>query len=302
MKQKTKTMGTWLKSNTGKTELLALALLMPSLALFAIFKYYPIISGAVVSFFDINIVNLPGDFCGFKNYARAFSDPRFFEAIINNVKFFAYAILLTFWQPIILAIFVDEMRRKSKTTFRLLYFIPAVVPGLATTILWKYFWNPDYGIANYILSLFNLEPQLWLNDARWVYFCMVFPNMVVFGGMSMVFYLAALQDVPRELYEASMLEGAGFIKRIRYVTIPGIKHIVGTQILMNVTGIFNTMDNILVWTGGGPAGETEMVLVYAYKQAINSMDYSYAITLATIVFVATFIITLLVRGISDKKD
>lgn len=295
-----KTKSSKLKAST-KTELLALALLMPSLALFVIFKYYPIFSGAFVSFFDINIVHLPGKFCGLKNYHRAFTDARFYSAIWHNIKFFGYTIVLTFWQPIILAILVDEMR-KSKTTFRLLYFIPAVVPALASTILWKYFWNPDYGLANYFLSLFGAKAQLWLNDERWVYFCMSFPAMVVFGGMSMVYYLAALQEVPRDLYEEAMLEGAGFVQRIRYVTIPGIKNIIGTQLLMSVTGIFNSMENILVWTGGGPAGSTETVLVYAYKQAINSMDYSYAVTLATIVFVVTFLITLLVKGVSDKKD
>jgi len=298
---KTKQTTSKLGSNTKRTEILALALLMPSLALFIVFKYYPIFSGAFVSFFNIDIVNLPGKFCGLKNYQRAFTDARFYQSIYHNLKFFAYSIILTFWQPIILAILVDEMR-KSKTTFRLLYFIPAVVPALAGTILWKYFWNPDYGLANYILNIFGAKAQLWLNDEKLVYFCMSFPAMVVFGGMAMVYYLAALQEVPRDLYEEAMLEGAGFVQRIRYVTLPGIRNIIGTQLLMSITGIFNSMENILVWTGGGPAGSTETVLVYAYKQAINSMDYSYAVTLATIVFIVTFIITLLVKGISDKKD
>lgn len=278
-------------SNGKRNEVLALLFLLPSIILFAMFKYYPILSGVFVSFFDIDIVNLPGDFCGFKNYIRAFGDVRFYEAIWHNIKFFAYCIVMTFWQPIILAILVNEMRRKSKTVFRLLYFIPAVVPAIATTILWKYFFNPDYGLANYVVQLFGGEAQLWLNDEAWVYFCMNFPGMVVFGGMAMVYYLAALQDVPNDLYEASMLEGATFIQRIRYVTLPGIKNIVVTQFILSLTGIFSTMENILLWTGGGPAGETETILVYAYKQATNSMDYSYAITLSTIVFIVTLIIT-----------
>ena len=280
-----------LMGNAKRNEVLALLFLLPSIILFAMFKYYPILSGVFVSFFDIDIVNLPGDFCGFKNYLRAFGDVRFYQAIWHNVKFFAYSIVMTFWQPIILAILVNEMRRKSKTVFRLLYFIPAVVPAIATTILWKYFFNPDYGLANYVVQLFGGEPQLWLNDKAWVYFCMNFPGMVVFGGMAMVYYLAALQDVPNDLYEASMLEGATFVQRVRYVTLPGIKNIVITQFILSLTGIFGTMENILLWTGGGPAGETETILVYAYKQAINSMDYSYAITLSTIVFVVTLVIT-----------
>ena len=280
-----------LTNSRRKNEMLAFLFLLPSIILFAMFKYYPILSGVFVSFFDIDIVNLPGDFCGFQNYIRAFGDVRFYQAIWHNVKFFLYSMIMTFWQPIFLAILVNEMRRKSKTAFRLLYFIPAVVPAIATTILWKYFWQPDYGLANYLVQLFGGKPQLWLNDERWVYFCMNFPGMVVFGGMSMVYYLAALQDVPNDLYEAAMIEGAGFAQRVRYVTLPGIKNIVVTQFILSLTGIFATMENILIWTGGGPAGETETILVYAYKQATNSMDYSYAITLSTIVFIVTFVIT-----------
>lgn len=284
-----------------KNELLALLFLLPSIILFAMFKYYPILSGVFVSFFDIDIVNLPGDFCGLKNYIRAFGDMKFYQSIWHNVKFFIYSIVMTFWQPIFLAILVNEMRRKSKPVFRILYFIPAVVPAIATTILWKYFFNPDYGLANYVVQLFGGEAQLWLNDERWVYFCMNFPGMVVFGGMSMVYYLAALQDVPNDLYEASMLEGAGFVKRIIYVTLPGIKNIVITQFILSLTGIFGTMENILLWTGGGPAGSTETILVYAYKQATNSMDYSYAITLSTIVFIVTFVITYMFQKKTEEE-
>ena len=104
-------------SNRKRNEVLALLFLLPSIILFAMFKYYPILSGVFVSFFDIDIVNLPGDFCGFDNYIRAFGDTSFYEAIWHNVKFFAYSIVMTFWQPIILAILVNEMRRKSKTVF-----------------------------------------------------------------------------------------------------------------------------------------------------------------------------------------
>ena len=284
-----------------KNELTALLFLLPSIILFALFKYYPILSGIFVSFFKINIVNLPGKFCGFDNYVKAFKDIYFYKAVWHNIKFFLYNIVMTFWQPIVLAILVNEMRRKSKTAFRLLYFIPAIVPAIATTILWKYFWNPDYGLANYLVQMFGGEAQLWLNDEKWVYFCMNFPGMVVFGGMSMVYYLAALQDVPNDLYEAAMLEGAGFIKRIRYVTLPGIKNIIITQFILCLTGIFGTMENILLWTGGGPYRETETILVYAYKRATDRMDYSYAITLSTIVFVVTLIITYIFQRKTQEE-
>ena len=122
-----------------KNELIALGLLAPSIILFLIFKYYPILSGIFVSFFEIDIVDLPGEFVGFDNYIRAFQDTNFYAAIWHNVKMFIYSILMNFWCPLLLAVLVDEVR-KGKTFFRMMYFIPAVAPAIAMTIIWKYFW------------------------------------------------------------------------------------------------------------------------------------------------------------------
>ena len=168
-----------------RNEMLALALLAPTIALFVLFKYYPIISGVFISFFKINIVKLPGDFCGFDNYIRAFKDARFYAALFNNLKHFAYIMAMNFWCPILLAILVDETK-KSKGIFRLLYFIPSVAPAIVMTLLWKYFWQPDYGLANFLIGKLGVPPQLWLNDKALVYFCMYFPNLVIVGGMQLV--------------------------------------------------------------------------------------------------------------------
>ena len=287
-------------SQKRKTEIIAILLMMPSIVLLFLFKYVPIFSGTFISFFDIDIVNLPGKFVWFKNYARAFKDNLFYLSMWHNIKFFLYALVMGFWEPIILAVLINEAR-KSRILFRFMYFIPAIVPSIAMTILWKYFWNPDFGLANYIVKSFGLKEQLWLNDKALVYFCMNFPSMVVFGGMTMVIYLAALQNVPSDLYEAAYLEGAGFFSRMWHVTLPMIRGTVVTMLILNMTQVFNSLDNVLIWTGGGPAGETQTLLVYAYKQATNSLDYSYAITMATLAFILTFIITTIVQRKGDKE-
>ena len=208
---------------------------------------------------------------------------------------------MNFWPPIVAAMLINEIR-KGKVVFRVLYFIPAVAPGLAMTVIWKYFWNPDYGMANYFIGLFGAAPRAWLNDPNWVYFCMHFSGLVIVGGMNMLIYLAALQNVPQELYESAMLEGAGFLQRIRYITIPAIREIVMSMFLLSFTGVFNALENVLVWTDGGPFGKTETLLSYAYKQALTSLDYSYAITMATIVFFITFILTALIKKILVKIE
>ena len=284
-----------------KNELVALLFILPAIILFLLTKYVPILMGMFISFFDIDIVNLPGKFCGLDNYIRAFGDAKFYSSMWHNIKFMIYSFVMNFWPPIIAAILINEIR-KGKVAFRVLYFIPAVAPGLAMTVIWKYFWNPDYGLANYLLSLFGMAPHAWLNDPNWVYFCMHLSGLVIVGGMNMLIYLAALQDVPQELYESAMLEGAGFIKRIWYITLPAIKGIIASMFLLSFTGVFNALENVLMWTDGGPFGKTETLLSYAYKQALTSLDYSYAITMATIVFLITFILTVLIRKVLAKME
>lgn len=284
-----------------RTEAAGILLLLPCVASLFLFKYLPIALGFFVSFFKIDIVNLPGEFIGFENYIRAFKDSQFLDAFMHNVKYFAYGLVMNFWVPIVLAMLVDETR-KGRTLFRLGYFIPACTPAIAMTVLWKYFWQPDYGLANFILGRLGLEPQLWLNDPGLVYFCMVFPSLVICGGMNMVIYLAALQDVPREHYEAAMIDGASIIKRIRYITLPAIKNIVVLMLTLSIINAFNAMENILVLTGGGPMNSTQTMFLYAYQVGVNTMDYSYAMTMCTIVFVFVMTLTVVFNKITNNQE
>lgn len=278
-----------------KRMIIGMLLLLPALASLLVFKYLPMIMGAFISFFDFDIVNMPGEFIGFDNYIRVFKDPRFYSALGHNFKMLCYVLVMNFWVPIILAILINEIN-KGKTAFRLAYFIPGCAPVIAMNIIWKYFWQPDYGVANYLVGLFGIEPQLWLNDTSLVYFCMHFPGLIICGGMNLVIYLSALQNIPQELYEASVIDGASVMQRIRKVTLPQISDTVFLLFTLTLINVVNAMENVMVLTGGGPAGSTETVLLYAYKQATNSMDYSYAITMITI----AFIIVLIINTITDR--
>ena len=284
-----------------KREVLGIVLLLPALASILVFKYFPVGLGFFETFFKMNIVKLPGEFIGFDNYIRAFHDTQFINAFAHNFKAFIYCMLMNFWTPILLAILLDEVRH-GKTFFRLGFFIPACTPAIAMTVLWKFFWQPDYGLANYFLKIMGIAPQLWLNSEKWVYFCMYFPGLIICGGMNMLIYLAALQDVPKELYEAAIVDGVGIINRVRYITFPAIKNIIGLMFTLSLIGTINLMENVMILTGGGPANSTQTLLLYAYQQATNSMDYSYAMTLTTIVFAIVMGITIIINKSSKEKD
>ena len=284
-----------------RTEIIGVGLLLPAVASLVLFKYFPILIGIFESFFKIDIVNLPGKFIGLGNYIRAFTDKQFLSSAMHNLKFFMYSLVMNFWVPIVLAMLVDEIR-KGRTLFRLGYFIPACTPAIAMQVLWKYFWQPDYGLANFFVGKLGIGPQLWLNDPKLVYFCMMFPGLIIGGGMNMVIYLAALQDVPREHYEAAIMDGASIIQRVRHITLPAIKNIVVLLLTLSIIGAFNVMEHILVLTGGGPANSTQTMYLYAYQVGVNTMDYSYAMTMCTIVFVITITLTIVFNKATKSGD
>lgn len=281
--------------------LTALIFLLPAFISFALFKYYPIFVGFFISLFQINIVKLPGTFVGLDNYTRAFKDIVFYQALLHNVQFFFVGLVLNFWPPLFLALLVNEVK-KHKTFFRMMYFIPAVAPAIAINVLWKYIWQPDYGLANYILGFFHIAPQLWLNDPGLAMWCMYFPGLVAGGGMNLLIYLAALNSIPEEHYEAALIEGAGFFSKIRYIAVPQILPIIKIMLIFDIISRFNEVGTPFVMTGGGPVGSTETMILYAYKSALNNLDYSYAITLANIVFIIIFIITAVQMKITAQKD
>ena len=288
-------------SHAFRKEMIAVLLLLPALVSILLFKYFPMLLGFFETFFQMNIIRLPGKFIVFDNYIRALTDSQFLGAFFHNVKAFCYSLIMNFWVPILLAMLIDEVRG-GKTAFRLAYFIPACAPMIAMTVLWKYFWQPDYGLANYLMTTIGISEQMWLNDPKLVYFCIHFPGLVIGGGMNMVIYLAALQDVPRELYEAAFVDGVGVFNRIRYITLPCIKSTIVLLLSLSLINAFNLMENIMVLTGGGPANSTQTMLLYAYQQATNSMDYSYAMTMATIIFAITMTLTVVFNRITREKE
>ncbi len=290
-----------LKPKKDNSNFIGWMFLVPALISFSLFKYYPIILGIFVSFFKVDIVNLPGDFVGLDNYIRAFGDNHFFNAVKNNFQFLIISLVMTFWVPIVLATLINEVR-KGKTFMRTMYYIPAIAPGIAMMVLWKYIWSPDYGLANYLLSLFNLPRQMWLNDPKLVKWCMQFPGMVMGGGMNMLIYLAALQDIPEEQHESALLDGAGFLRRIWSISLPQILPIISTMLVLAVIGTFNMFDSVQVMTGGGPAGATETIILYSYKHAYTFYDYGYALTLSTIAFLIIFVLTIVQMSLDRDKD
>lgn len=275
--------------------------LIPGIIGFLLFKYYPILFGFFTTFFNYNIINPPGEFVGLRNYWLVLHDSNFYNTLKNNIEFFLVTMAINFWPPIVVAVLVNELR-KYKLFFRTIYFIPAIAPPVAMIILWKYIWQPDYGFANYILKLLGLAPQLWLNNPALVKWCMRFPDFIMAGGLPFIIYLAALQDIPPDYFEAASIDGASFLQKIRYIVFPLIMPAIGIMFVLTLIEIFNYFDVPMIMTGGGPAGCSETMVLYAFQKAYRDLEYSYSNTVVLFNFLFVFIITVFYLKLSFKKE
>src|SRR5258707_1619515 len=190
-----------------------LLFLLPALLLFAFFVWYPIIYGFVLSFQDNSLFGGSGSWVGLGNFRRIFADPLFTVAWGNTLKFALYGLLFGYAIPVLLALAINEMRY-GKAYFRLAFYLPVIIPPLVTVFLWGYLYSPDGGLLNGLLSLVGIGKQFWLQSPRTPLQSLVGITTCATAEGTMLIYLAALQSIPAELYEAAELDGAGIARRI----------------------------------------------------------------------------------------
>jgi multiple sugar transport system permease protein len=273
-----------------KSVILPWLFIIPALVAYGLFKYFPILQAAFLSLRSSSALGT-GNFVGFANYLRAFSDELFRRAWFNTFYFVVLNLLINFIPPIVLAICISEVR-KGQSFFRTAFFIPSLTPAIVTMVLWKWIYNPDYGLLNYLLGLFKLPKQLWLNDPKLAMLCLVLPGLWG-AGYNAVIYLAALTGIPQELYEAAAIDGATVWQRITKITIPRLRPVIVTMFILAVMGSFQVFNQPFVMTGGGPMNATNVVSLQIYNQAFEFMEFNYAVAQAMILFAVLFVLTWL---------
>lgn len=264
--------------------------IVPALVVFTLFKWYPILRAFVTTFFSQQGFVI-GPFIGFENYLYALSDPQFWASWGVTLRMVALSFLITFWPPILMAIMLNELRG-LKTFYRLCYFIPAVLPGIVTTILWKWMYNPDYGFLNLLFSKLGIAKQMFLNDPKLVLLWLVVPGLTGVGYGSLV-YLAGLEVIPKDLYEAAQIDGASVWAKIRYIQLPHLVPIVGIQFVLALISGFNQFMGPFVMTGGGPLNKSETIGLYMYHQAFTYGQMNYAVTISILIFVVLLCLNII---------
>jgi ABC-type sugar transport system permease subunit len=273
---------------------------LPYIVFFLAFVAYPLIFSFVLLFNRWNIVT-PMEWVGLKNFSRLFNDPLFVKALGNTVTFLLIHIPLQIVIALLLAVLLNS-RIKFRGLFRAVYFLPVVVSGVAVTILWQQLYSFDYGVLNSLLSLFGLNPIPWIVDSAWA-----MPSIAIMAtwknvGIYIVLFLAGLQNIPGELYEAASLDGATWIRKFYHITLPMLNPTIIVIVILSTIGGFSLFIEPYVLTGGGPMQSTLSAMLYIYNQAFYFGHMGYAATLGVVFALIILLVVLVQRKLIEAES
>jgi len=270
----------------------------PWLLGFSIFSVYAIISVIYYSFTDFNLFTKP-NFVGFSNYVELFKFDALFPISLYNTAYYA---LFSVPLGIIVAFLLAELLNqevRGLAFFRTIFYLPSIVPAVASSILWLWILNPNFGILNMFLSMLHLPTPLWLGSPEWAKPSLIIMSLWGVGG-TMIIFLAGLQDVPQELYESAELDGAGILAKFMHITIPMMSPTLLYSLVMGIIGSFQVFTQAFIMTAGGPANSTLFYVLYLYRNAFQYFKMGYASAQALILLGIVLVLTLIVLGTSKK--
>lgn len=259
--------------------------LAPAVLSILVWSYYPLFRGAFMAFQDYRIVG-SAKWVGLDNFIRVATDPGFWAAWLRTFQYVATTLLLGFLTPIFLALMLCEIPR-GKIVFRFLYFLPHLTSALVVTLLWKLMFDPtENGLLNQLLASVGVSPRAWLLDPAWAMTCCILPGAWAGAGISSLIYIAAIESLPRDYYEAAAIDGAGFFARFRHVTFPQIAPLMVINFVGAFIAAFQGMGSIFLLTFGGPGDATQVLSLQIWKEAYNNLRFSTATTMAWFLGVA----------------
>jgi multiple sugar transport system permease protein len=272
-----------------KKNLMGYAFLSPWLIGFLVFTLIPFVVSIYLSFTRYEVVSSPV-WVGTANYGEMFSrDPIFWKALVITLKYAAVAVPLGTVAGVGLALLLNADIR-GMSVYRTLFFIPSIVPMVATSVVFIWILNPQIGLVNGILKKFGVVGPAWLADPKYAFWSLVMMGLWSVGG-SMIIYLAGLKDVPPHLYEAAMIDGASSFQRLRHVTLPMITPVIFFNLVMGVIGAFQYFTQAYIMTSGGPEDSTMFYALYLFNRAWRYLDMGYASAMAWVLFIVIMICT-----------
>ena len=272
----------------------------PPLFFLLLFLVTPFIIAFVISFTDQRLIpnpNLPTQFIALRNFLRLFNSPSFHQALLNTFVFAVVVVPLQTFLALLLAVLVNQKLRFINL-FRTIYFSPVVTTMVVVSIIWYFLYNPGEGLINQMISFISfgkLGPYNWLNDTA-----LALPAIMILSvwqgvGFQMVIYLAGLQGIPNELYEAGRVDGANAWQQFWQITIPQLRNTTIFVIISTTILAFKLFTQVWVMTKGGPQGATKTIIVLLYEEGFKMLRVGYASAIGVLFFLIVLAVSLIQR-------
>ena len=273
----------------------------PNLLLLAVFLFVPLVSAVVMSFQDASSFG-PTSWTGLDNYRRLLSEDVFWRTLGNTLVFTLATVPTSIGIGLLLATLLDAAV-PARTVLRTIIFVPIVISGLVVALIGLLMFDEGVGMLNGMLGSVGLGDARWQTDGTLAMVSVVLMTIWTRVGFAMVVYLAALQDVPREVHEAAEVDGASAVQRFRWITVPLLSAATFFLVVMNVIWSFQVFDIVYVMTGGGPANDTEMLVTYAYDQGFGpTRDFGYGSTIGVVIFLLTLVVVVARLANERRQD
>ena len=271
--------------------------LSPAIGAILIFFFIPVLAAIVISFTDFDIYGLADfskvRFVGFKNYIVLINDPVFWQALKNTFYYVLVAGPLSVIVSLFAAILLNNKVVKFKALFRLTYFIPVITTLVAVAIVWRFIYHPHFGLFNYFLSFLGIDPIDWLGDPFWAMPALIIMSVWKVFGYNMIIFIAGLQNIPQQLYEAAEIEGATRWQAFRNITLPMLTPTTLFVSLITIIGMFQIFAEPYVMTNGGPLNKTLSIVLYMYENGFRWWNMGYSAAIAFLLFVIILIFTII---------
>jgi len=288
----------WLRKPAARRNVVGYIFIAPFVLGFLFWFLIPALTSLWLVFQKWNMI-APPEFIGLGNFKKLLTDRLFWQALKVTTVYSAIAVPLGMVLAFLLAMLMNSKVR-GITVFRTIYYLPSIVPAVSNAVLWAWILNSDFGLLNALLHVFGVRRILWLQDPDWALPALVLMSLWSLGG-GMVIYLAGLQGIPNEFYEAAEIDGAGAWAKLWHVTLPLMSPVIFFNLVMSIIGTFQIFTAGYLITNGGPQNATLFYVLYLWRNAFLYLNMGYAAALAWVLFIIIIGLTALVfKGIGSR--
>jgi len=277
-------------SNKHAESLWGYLFILPSFALILIFVLYPVLSGVWYSLTEWNMISEPA-FVGMANYSKIFNDGLALTTFSNTVVYTFLSVPIGICISLLLAVSLNQKIR-GLPFYRTAYYLPVITSSVAVAIVFRWILDSNYGLLNQGLAIIGIDPIRWLLDPDIALYSLILVSVWRSLGLNLIIYLAALQDIPKDLYDAASIDGAGSIQSFFRITLPLVTPALFFTSITGVIGSFQAFDLVYNMTEGGPGHSTYLIGYYIWKQAFDYSRMGYGAALAFILFLVILVLTL----------